>query len=331
MKLLTYMDERGDAVLGVLSGANHVLNLTESAARSGLKNTDRDMFASMQALIEAGEQGLRQAAALLQGAAVRDLRTLAELRLLAPLPVPQQMRDCLVFEKHLKQGSARYFRELADKAPDSEKAWSEFIAAGLMKIPDVWYKQPIYYKCNRFNVIGHDQDVLWPSYSKHLDYELELALVVGKKAKNIQRAEADKYIFGFTIFNDISARDAQFLEMPGRLGPAKGKDFDTGNILGPWIVTADEIDPHNLTMIARVNGVEWSRGHSSEMHHRFDAILEHISREETLYPGEVIGSGTVGGGCGHELGRSLHPGDVVELEIENIGFLRNRIVGPPTT
>jgi 2-keto-4-pentenoate hydratase/2-oxohepta-3-ene-1,7-dioic acid hydratase in catechol pathway len=327
MKLLTYVDDRGNAVVGALADAHHVVNLT-AAARSRLQGNDRDRFASMLALIEAGEPALRQAAALREEASAQERCKLKDLKLLAPLPLPPQMRDCLVFEKHLKQGGERLFRELADKSPNPEQAWNEFVAAGVMKIPDVWYQQPIYYKCNRFNVIGHDTEVQWPSYSKLLDYELELALVVGKKGKNIQRAQAHEYIFGFTIFNDISARDAQFQEMPGRLGPAKGKDFDTVNILGPWIVTADEIDPHNLTMIARVNGVEWSRGHSSEMHHRFDAILEHISREETVYPGEVIGSGTVGGGCGHELGRCFSPNDVIELEIENIGVLRNRIVRP---
>jgi 2-keto-4-pentenoate hydratase/2-oxohepta-3-ene-1,7-dioic acid hydratase in catechol pathway len=328
MKLMTFLDERGTPVVGALAGSTEVVNLTAAADRVGLPVAERASFLSMLGLIEAGDRGLQQAAELLKTVPARDRRSLTGLKLLAPLPVPQQIRDCLVFEKHLKQGSERYFREIADKSPDPAKTWAGFVEAGFMIIPEVWYKQPIYYKCNRFSVIGHDQDVQWPYYSKYLDYELELALVVGKKGKNIKSGEASEYIFGYTIFNDISARDAQFLEMPGRLGPAKGKDFDTGNVLGPWIVTADEIDPYNLTMTAKVNGVEWSRGHSSEMHHRFDAILAHISREETLHPGEIIASGTVGNGCGLELGRSLSPGDVVELEIENIGSLRNRIVAP---
>jgi 2-keto-4-pentenoate hydratase/2-oxohepta-3-ene-1,7-dioic acid hydratase in catechol pathway len=125
----------------------------------------------------------------------------------------------------------------------------------------------------------------------------------------------------------VSARDAQATEMEGQLGPAKGKDFDTGNVLGPWLVTADEIgDPYDLTMVARVNGEEWSRGHSGTMHHRFEDIIAFVSRSETLHPGEILGSGTVGGGCGLELGRFLDPGDVVELEVERIGVLRNRII-----
>ena len=115
--------------------------------------------------------------------------------------------------------------------------------------------------------------------------------------------------------------------MQGQLGPAKGKDFDTGNAMGPWLVTADEIaDPDNLTMVARVNGEEWSRGNSGTMLHKLEDALVHASSEETLYPGEFFGSGTVGGGCGLELGRFLKPGDVIELEVEGLGTLRNRVV-----
>ena len=118
-------------------------------------------------------------------------------------------------------------------------------------------------------------------------------------------------------------------EMAGRLGPAKGKDFDTGNVLGPWIVTADELgDPYRLTMVARVNGEEWSRGSSGSMHHRFEDCVAFVSQNETLHAGEVLGSGTVGTGCGLELGRFLSPGDVVELEVERIGVLRNTVVRP---
>ena len=194
-------------------------------------------------------------------------------------------------------------------------------------IPAVWYDQPIYYKANRFSVVGPEADVRWPSYAQLLDYELELACVLGKGGVDISVEEAQAHIFGFTIFNDVSARDTQAKEMEGQLGPAKGKDFDTGNVFGPWIVTADELgDPYDLVMVARVNSEEWSRGRSATMHYRFDDLIAYVSRSETLHPGEVLGSGTVGGGCGLELGRFLQPGDVVELEVERIGVLRNRIV-----
>jgi 2-keto-4-pentenoate hydratase/2-oxohepta-3-ene-1,7-dioic acid hydratase in catechol pathway len=190
------------------------------------------------------------------------------------------------------------------------------------------YERPIYYKSNCFSVVGSEADVHWPSYSVTVDYELEVALIVGRKGKNISVDDASQFVFGYCIFNDFSARDVQYTEMPGSLGPSKGKDFDTGNALGPWIATSDEVDPQNLTMIARVNGDEWSRGNSSTMHHSFAKLLAYASLEETVYPGEVLGSGTVGGGCGNELGRFMKHGDVIELEVSGLGVLRNRIVAP---
>jgi 2-keto-4-pentenoate hydratase/2-oxohepta-3-ene-1,7-dioic acid hydratase in catechol pathway len=190
-------------------------------------------------------------------------------------------------------------------------------------------RQPIYYKCNRFAVIGADDDVVWPSFTNALDFELEFGCYIGKRAKDVSREDAGGYIFGYTIFNDISARDMQAMEMPGMLGPAKSKDFDTANVMGPCLVTADEIgDPYNLTMIARVNGEEWGRGSSNTMRWQFEDLIEHISRSETLHPGEFLGSGTVGNGCGLEQMRYLKPGDVVELEVERIGILRTRITKP---
>ena len=221
------------------------------------------------------------------------------------------MRDCLTFELHLRNAMAQAEKRSGIKRP----------------FPEVWYQQPIYYKANRFSFIGHETDVVWPAYSQWMDYELELACVIGKTGKDIAKEKAKEHIFGFTIFNDFSARDAQIAEMAAQLGPAKGKDFDTGNALGPWIVTLDEIgDRHTLAMDARVNGERWGGGNSGQMHHKWPAVLAHISASETLYAGEVIGSGTVGTGCGLEIGRQLQHGDVVELEIEKIGVLRNRVV-----
>lgn len=175
-------------------------------------------------------------------------------------------------------------------------------------------------------VIGTEQDIVWPRYANFLDYELEFAAVIGRRGGDIPRERAREHIFGYTIFNDVSARDYQMKEMSGSLGPAKGKDFDTANVLGPCIVTADEIDPYAQTMVARINGEEWSRGSSSTMKHRFEDCIAHVSQCETLWPGEILGSGTVGGGSGMELGRMLSPGDLIELELGDIGVLRNRIV-----
>ena len=168
--------------------------------------------------------------------------------------------------------------------------------------------------------------MIWPNYSQLMDFELELACVIGRGGRDIRKSEAREHIFGYTIFNDFSARDAQNTEMLGMLGPAKGKDFDRANAIGPVIVTADEIaDPYALTMSARINGEALCSGSSSTMHWRFEDFIAHISACETLHPGEMLGSGTVGWGCGMEHLRFLEDGDVVELEIEGIGILRNRV------
>jgi 2-keto-4-pentenoate hydratase/2-oxohepta-3-ene-1,7-dioic acid hydratase in catechol pathway len=268
------------------------------------------LYPDMVSLIEAGEDGLARARDALSSSG--NTLDLSEVEMRCPLR-PVQYRDCLVFEDHLVNA----FKQ------------AEKMTGRPFEVPKVWYKQPIYYKGNRMSFIGHGQDVEWPGYAEFLDIELELAIVIGRKGCNITREEAPAYIWGYTILNDISARDAQMIEMPGQLGPAKGKDFDTGNILGPWITTADEIaHPAALHMEARVNGERWGGGNSSEMQHDFGRIIEHISASETLYPGEVIGSGTVGTGCGLEIGKRLADGDRFELTIEKIGTLANRIVKP---
>lgn len=308
MRLVTFESGSGQRLGAVIDDGRTVVDLQAAQQSKGNSAPELD---SMLALIEAGEPGLDLARELIETASAECRLPMADVRLLAPLPRPTQMRDFLCFEEHLKNSFAQ----------------AEKLTGQAREIPAVWYEQPIYYKANRFSVIGPDQDVVWPSYSVVMDYELELACIIGRQGRDIDAPEAGAHIFGFTIFNDASARDAQMAEMAGQLGPAKGKDFDTGNVLGPWIVTADEIgDPHALTMVARVNGEEWSRGTSGAMHHRFEDMIEFVSRSETLYPGEVLGSGTVGTGCGLELGRFLESGDVVELEIDGIGVLRNRFV-----
>lgn len=275
----------------------------------------------MLALIDAGDAALAEARACL--AAPRVTHELAAVRLLAPLPEPRQMRDFLCFEKHLRQArTQRHLFGITGYPTDPAK----------VDVPRIWYEEPVYYKCNRFAVVGTGADVICPSYCKMLDYELEFGIILGKRGKNIRREHARDYVFGYLIFNDFSARDQQMREMQSQLGPTKGKDFDTANVMGPWLVTADEVpDPYALTMVARVNGEEWSRGSSGEMHHKFEDILAHVSRDETVYAGEFFGSGTVGGGCGLEQGRFLKIGDVVELEVSGLGLLRNRVVASPAT
>lgn len=233
--------------------------------------------------------------------------TMDEIRLLAPLPLPNSIRDTLSFEGHMIN-----FEKRTGK-----------------KTPPLWWEQPIYYKGNRRTVVGPDETVEWPAYTEKLDYELEFAIVIGKEGRDISKEDAHQYIAGYTIFNDISARDIIPKEVSMNLGPAKGKDFDKGNVLGPWLVTPDELDAGNLDMEARINGEVWSRGNSSDMYHTFTDIIAYISASETLYPGDVIGSGTVANGCGDEMERWIKPGDVIELEVEGIGILRSTI-GPKT-
>jgi 2-keto-4-pentenoate hydratase/2-oxohepta-3-ene-1,7-dioic acid hydratase in catechol pathway len=309
MKLATF-EQRGRPRLGaVIDGDDKIVELGAAFLRR--HGRAEPALASMLALIDAGSAGRAVADALVADPPEEDVVAVAAVQLLAPLPEPRQIRDFLCFEEHLRNAFEQAGR----------------LTGRTFEIPPVWYEQPIYYKANRFSVVGPGADVRWPAYAELLDYELELACIIGTGGVDIARDEALGHVFGYTIFNDVSARDAQMREMAGQLGPAKGKDFDTGNVLGPWIVTADEIgDPHDLTMVARVNGEEWSRGTSAAMHHRFEDVIAFVSTSETLHPGEVLGSGTVGTGCGLEQGRYLSPGDVVELEIDRIGVLRNQIV-----
>jgi len=267
----------------------------------------------MRAFLEAGPGAMKTARETIAFYEQRGIRsgpngeTLVyqpdEVKLLAPLPNPASVRDFYAFEAHVKKG----FEKRGEPMPAE------------------WYQIPVYYRSGHHNIIGTGQDVPWPSFTEKFDYELELAAVIGKKGANIPAAEAREYIAGFTVMNDFSARDIQRQEMKVRLGPAKGKEWCTA--LGPYLVTPDEIgDPYNLSMTARINGELWSEGNSHAMYWKFEQMIEFLSKDDTIYPGDVIGSGTVGTGCGLELDRWVQRGDVMELEIGRIGVLRNRVV-----
>ncbi len=218
------------------------------------------------------------------------------------------MVDFSTFEEHVRMG----FEKLG------------------MSVPQEWYQVPVGYKMNPYSVIGPEEPVIWPSFTQILDYELEFGVVVGRRGKNIPSEEAMDYVLGYTIVNDISARDMEFVELKAMpLGPLKSKDFDNSTPMGPCIVTKDEIrDPHNLKMVARVNGEVWSVASTKDMHWKIPDLIAHLSKDQTIHPGTVMLSGTPGGGCGMHVGKFLKPGDVVELEIEGIGVLRNPIVKP---
>lgn len=251
---------------------------------------------------------------------------LDKVRLLSPVPRPRSIRDCMLFEQHLTQ-CRRQAMKRKKWLLRYDRLAMRLGRASIFRPPRAWYERPIYYKGNPASVVGHEADVVWPAYTERLDYELEFGLFIGRRGANIKAADASRYIAGYAIFNDFSARDVQLREMRGWLGPAKGKDFDTGNAIGPWLVTADEIpDPNILTLSAYVNGERWSHSTSRGMRFSLPEVIEYISRDETLYPGDFIAAGTVGGGCGLELDRWLKPGDVVELEVSGLGRLRNRVV-----
>jgi len=241
---------------------------------------------------------------------------LNEVVLYAPIPDPPSVRDFYAFEQHVKSARAK---------------------RGVGMIPG-WYEIPTFYFTNSSEIYGHDQEVPYPVGSKELDIELEIACVIGREGKDIPMEEAANYIAGYTIMNDWSARDFQRQDMKLNLGPGKGKDFATS--LGPWIVTPDELasrrlgsgadERYDMMMVARVDGKEISRGNFKDIFYSFPQMIAYASRNARLRVGDVLGSGTVGTGCLLEIGTEVHPwfqrDEVIELEIEGIGVLRNRIV-----
>lgn len=329
MRLITFNNGNGAAPdrLGAL--VEQDMRIVDFAAAD-----NHHSLQSMLALMDAGDAGLDRARGIVAGVggSTPDAAVLSRdtVRLMAPLPIPRSLRDSLLFEAHYKRAFEQIYRRIAADEPDPDAAYAAYKKAGKCGPPPHWYDRPTFRLCNHLAVVGPDTEIRWPSISKEMDFELELGCVIGGTGHDISPERAGEYIFGYTILNDFSARDVQRHNIQtGQGGGAASKDFDTGYALGPCIVTIDEIgDPYALTMLARVNGEEWSRGHSGTMYHRFEDLIAAISIDTTLYPGEVIGSGTVGGGCGLELDRFLEEGDTVELEIEKIGVLSNQIRHP---
>ncbi len=285
----------------LLLGRAHVLLTGEPALELSTMQRIIDGGAPVRAMLD------RIAAAAPDEAVVEA----GEVRWMSPLPQPVQIRDFGCFMDHFRNARARI-----QGIPVSE-----------VELPAIQLERPLYYVANRLSVTGHGADVAWPAYSTVRDYELEFACVLGRGGMDIPREHAHDHIFGYTIFNDFSARDTQLEEISTGLGLSKSKDFADSNVLGPWIVTADELDdPYRLQMVARINGEEVSRGTSAEMHHTFADMITFASSSTRLHAGEVLCSGTVPTGCGLEHGRYLQPGDVVELEVSGLGVLRNRVI-----
>ncbi|MCX2714029.1 fumarylacetoacetate hydrolase family protein [Mycolicibacterium sp. J2] len=304
-----------DVRLGALIDPGHLLDVTNALGK----------FASpaepMTALVGAGEPAMDAVRSTVRTPAMADVHSLEEVQLLAPLS-PCRMRNFSVYDGHIRNA----FRAAVELRAGSV-AGRVFAAANLVP-PRRWYRRPTYYKGNHLSVIGPHDDIVAPSFTQQLDYELELAVVIGKSGSNIAPSDADDHIFGYALLNDVSARDLMAAELLSGMGPAKSKDFDTGNVLGPWIATADEIDnPRALRGSVNVNGEPQSQCTTFDMYHGVDAILAEASRGETLMPGEVIGTGCCTGGSGIEHKTFLQVGDVVEMTLGPLGTQRNRIVG----
>jgi len=262
-------------------------------------------FPDMYAVMEVG-------AAKAAKKASKDSFSFDKVKFLSPLQ-PKSLRDAYAFEEHVKTANRNRGQD----------------------VPENWYKFPVFYYSNPSNSYGHEDIIPYPAYTQALDYELEIAVIVGKSGIDIMPEEAGEYIFGFTIFNDWSARDLQVQEMRVNFGPVKSKDFACS--FGPVIITPETLADksvgrpgvYDLEMIARVNGKELSRGNVKDIFWSFGDIIARASQSVMLSPGDVIGSGTVGTGCLYELTKNQGPwlknGDVVELEIERIGILRNSV------
>ncbi|PWK10340.1 fumarylacetoacetate hydrolase family protein [Tumebacillus permanentifrigoris] len=316
MKYVTYLAEH-DARAGLLIGA-HVVDLErglEWAQGQGRCLEQRHFPASLLRFLELGLDG-RELGAYLEeetGWQGADFAIpLEKATLLAPLPTPRSFRDFYAFEEHVKTARANRGAEM---------------------VPE-WYDFPVFYFSNHNAIVGPEADVERPSYTQRLDFELEIAIVIGKQGRDIAPEQAHEHIAGLMVLNDWSARDVQMQEVKVGLGPAKGKDFATS--MGPYLLTLDELEAVRdgnrwaLEMTARVNGRVLSRGNFQQIYFSVGELIARASDGVTLYPGEVLGTGTVGTGCILELTTDVHrwlePGDLVELEVERLGVLRNRIV-----
>lgn len=302
MKFITFKKRDGSIKAGWINSQNQAVDM-HAASNGRLPD-------NMLAFIENHGKYIAEVEQLKE--TDKGVYSLEEVALKAPLPNPKSVRDFYAFEQHVK--TARENR-------------------GLEMIPE-WYEIPVFYFTNHLAIKGPEEEIRRPQACEWLDYELEIACVIGKECRNIKAEDAEEYIFGFFIMNDWSARDLQRQEMKVGLGPAKGKDFATS--FGPYLLTKDELERqkaekgYDLEMVARVNGKELSKGNMKDLFYSFGEMIERASAGTTLYPGEVLGSGTVGTGCILELGTDVHrwlePGDEVELEITGLGVLKNKII-----
>ena len=321
MKLLSYLKEEREQLGVLINGKVYDMEVLHPDLPNSMNlflNYWDDYFPIAQAgelLIKEGKRSVNEAKAY------------NEISLLAPVPFPASCRDGYAFRQHV--AAARRNRKV-DMIPQFDE-------------------YPIFYFTNHHSIQGPGPIRCMPDHFEKLDFELEAAIVICKHGRNIRAKDADNHIGGLMIMNDMSARTLQMEEMLLNLGPAKGKDFST--VIGPWLITLDELAPKqiaakpnhtgtnwNLKMTCKVNGVQVSEGNLGDMDWTFAEIIERASYGVDLYPGDVIGSGTVGTGCFLELNGTgklnnpsyqeqwLQPGDEIEMEIEELGVLQNTIV-----
>ncbi|WNH12570.1 fumarylacetoacetate hydrolase family protein [Thalassobellus suaedae] len=317
MKLVTFINREGNTRIGWIEGTQVVdMNLAEASLPT-----------DMLSFIDNHEEYFKTIKAL---GDIAPHYSLGEVTLIAPLPNPRSFRDYIGFEQHMLNASKSFGHTVGE----------------------AWYEMPIFYFTNHHGVYGPNDEIKRPEKETKLDIELEMAVIIGKKGKDIKIEDADDYIFGYTVFNDWTARAIQKREMTVPLGPHKGKDF--ANAIGPCIVTKDEFEQYrcsinreshpehlampkhtgsrfDLKMTAKINGETICEGNYKTVHWSFPEMMQRASENNvSLMPGDILGSGTVGWGSlienNFSVHRPLEPGDVVELEIEGIGVLKNTVI-----
>lgn len=325
MKLVTFLNGNNEERLGLFHDGK-VADLRKKARTMGF-----EIPSGMNEFLAGGEKFIEIAQRVdkaFKSGDITGIEDIENVKLMAPVPHPPSCRDGYAFRQHV--ASARKNR-------------------GVEMIPE-FDQYPIFYFTNHNGIAGEGDVIVEKDHLEKCDFELEVAAVIGKKGRNIDAKDADDYIIGYTIMNDLSARLLQMEEMKLNLGPAKGKDFST--TIGPWLVTKDELEEfkidtghgitYDLKMTAKHNGKLVSEGNMKDMTWTFAEILERVSYGVDVYPGDVIGSGTVGTGCYLELNGTwareakergeehvpvwLNDGDDIVLEMTGLGILKNRIV-----
>jgi 2-keto-4-pentenoate hydratase/2-oxohepta-3-ene-1,7-dioic acid hydratase in catechol pathway len=298
-RVVVASDARPDQFVDLRAAHARQLAKRGATPAAALRMAAATVPGSLTAALETGDLFHEIAAAALSDPTEETLAP-AGARFTSPVD-PPAYRDFMAYEIHFTSGARRTGTPVAD----------------------VLYELPVSYMGSVAAMLGPDEEVPWPGYSNTIDFELELGIVIGASARNLRPENALDAVLGLTVLNDFSARDIQFREMEGRLGPSKGKHF--ASAIGPRIVTLDALDPMDLTMTARVNGEQWCSAPSGSILWPIEELVAWASTGENLVAGTLLGTGTVGNGCGMELGRFLQVGDEVELEISGIGKLGNRI------